>query len=162
MFINTEPDGTGTPRVLHGNDDGDLLEAWYASLSAEETADDSDKTFTVPTDYEWEVQAVLVEMTTTSTAGDRQLVVEFQDGSSDVVGQVRAGAVQAASLTRYYQFGQGLADLTAFRDTDYLMTPLPKVVLPAGFQVRILDKAAVDAAADDMIVQLMKVARKVA
>jgi len=58
-------------------------------------------------------------------------------------------------------FGSALADLVVFRDTDYLMTPLPPIVLEAGDIVRIYDNNAVAAAADDMIVQMQIAARTV-
>ena len=104
---------------------------------------------------------IWVELTTTATAGDRQIVVQLQDAANDVIGEWRAGAVQAASLTRNYIFAPANADLTAFRDTDWIMTPFPPtIILPAGFQVRVYDNNAVDAAADDMVVQLM-VARRI-
>jgi len=137
------------------------LDSWRADLQSDETADDSDKTFTVPASTEWQILWIWVELTTTATVGDRQIVIEIQDSGADVIGQVRAGAVQAASLTRYYMFGSALADLVVFRDTDYLMTPLPPIVLEAGDIVRIYDNNAVAAAADDMIVQMQIAARTV-
>lgn len=137
-------------------------DTWTPSLQADETADDSDKTFTVPADTEWQLLSIWVEYTSTATAGTRQLVVEIQDSSNDVIGQIRAGATQAASLTYYYQFAAGMADLTAVRDTDYLMCPLPPTwILPAGYKVRVYDNNAIDAAADDMIVQMIVAGRSV-
>lgn len=133
---------------------------WEIVTVPDETADDSDKTLTVPTGYEYQVLWIWIELTTTATVGDRQLQVDLRDAADDVIGQVRVGAVQAASLTRYYMLGPALSDLGAFRDTDYLMTPLPPTVfLPAGYDIRIFDNNAVAAAADDMVVQ-MQVARR--
>jgi len=140
------------------------LDSWRVSLVADETADDSDKViYTVPADTEAQVLWIWVELTSTATAGDRQLVIEIQDVANDVIGQFRAGAVQAASLTRYYQFGASMADLQAFRDTDYLMTPLPPgLILLEGDQVRVYDNNAVDAAADDMVCQMQLATRSIA
>lgn len=126
------------------------------SLQVDEDADDSDKTLSVPTGSIWQVLWVWVELASTATVGDRQMQIDFRDDSDDVIAEVRAGAVQAASLTRKYLFAPGNADLAAFRDTDYLMTPIPPTLfLPAGFDIRIYDNNAVDAAADDMVVQAM-------
>jgi len=95
-------------------------------------------------------------LTTSATVGNRQLAVQFLDSASDVIGGIVVGAVQAESTTRNYIIGVGLPDLTAFRDTDFLMTPLPENLrLPAGYQVRIYDNKAIDAAADNMIVQML-------
>jgi hypothetical protein len=163
-----------TPRSL---DDGDvgaiaidadgrtLVNAgWTPSLQAEETVDDSDKTFTVPASTEWEIMTIWVELISTATVGNRVISVEIQDGSSDVVLRIDAGAVQAASLTRYYIFASWNADLTAFRgaSSNLLMIPFPPgLVLPATYKVRIYDSAAVDAAADDMVLQMIVKARTV-
>lgn len=127
-----------------------------ASLQSEVTANDSDKTFTVPTGKSWGINSVYVKLVTTATVGNRQVEVKITDGSDNELLTIRAGAVQAASLTRFYNFAAGLPDLTAFRDTDALSNPLPtQLVLPAGYKVRVFDKAAADAAADDMDVRIL-------
>ena len=139
-----------------------VSDAWTPTLRADETANDSDKTLTVGASTEEQVLWIWVELTTTATVGDRQIVVELQDSDADVIGQWRAGQVQAASLTRYYCFAPSNADLLAFRDTDYLMTPFPpSVILPAGYIIRVYDNNAVDAAADDMVIQCMVARRSV-
>lgn len=131
-------------------------DVWTVALQADETLNDSDKEIEVTAGQLWQVLNLRVEFTSTATVGDRQLVIQWRDGSDDVVGEVRAGVVQAASLTYNYQFGPALADLSAVRDTDWLMTPLPPtLMLPAGYDLRIYDNNAVDAAADDMIIQMM-------
>ena len=59
------------------------------------------------------------------------------------------------------RFAPGLPDLTAFRDTSYLQTPLPpSLILPAGYDVRVYDNNAVDASADDMVVQMVVAERE--
>ena len=136
--------------------------AWVPELQADEALNDSDKTITVPADEEWAIQSIRVELVTTATAGDRQVVVQIRDGADDVIDEVVAGAVQAASLTRNYHFGAGRSDLTAFRDTDHLETPIQPWVLPAGYDLRIFDNNAVDPAADDMVVQTLILKRIVA
>jgi hypothetical protein len=93
--------------------------------------------------------------------GDRQITVQIQDGSADVIAEFRAGIIQAESLTRNYLFAPGVADLTAFRDTDYLSTPIPELILPAAYIIRVYDNAAEDPAADDMIVHLRRGSRAV-
>lgn len=129
------------------------------TLSAEETADDSDKALTVPAGKVWIFQSLRVEFTATATVGNRQVAVQVRDDTADVVFEVVAGAVQAASEARNYHFAPQVADLTAFRDTDFLSTPMPALVLPAGYDIRIFDNNAVDAAADDMIVQALVIQR---
>lgn len=129
---------------------------WTVALEADETANDSDKTITVTAGQLWQVLNIRLEFTTTATANNRQIVIQWRDDGDDVVGEVKAGVTQAASLTYYYEFGPALADLTTLRDSDWIMTPLPPTLfLPAGYNLRIYDNNAVDAAADDLVIQMM-------
>ena len=142
-------DDTGRPKVVLAAN-----QEWTVALVSDEAANDSDKTLTVTAAQLWHLLWIWVELTTTATVGDRQIVIELQDTANDVIFQVRAGVTQAASLTYYYCFAPSMADLTPVRDTDYLMTPLPPtVLLPAAFQIRVYDNNAVAAAADDLIIQ---------
>ncbi len=135
---------------------------WRVSLQSDETADDSDKTFTVPASTEWQILWIWVELVTTVAAGDRQMVIQIQDTGADVIGEIRAGVVQAASLTRNYMFAPAVADLLGFRDTVFLMTPIPPtLILQAGDIVRVYDNAAIAAATDDMVVQMQIASRAV-
>jgi len=159
-----QPDGTHALVVAavgaSGADPVEMADAYTPSLQSDTSADDSDKTFTVPAATIWQVLSLYVAYTSTADVGNRQLVVEVQDGSSNVIGQIRAGVVQAASLTYSYMFAPGLADLTSVRDTTFIMTPLPASwVLPAGYVLRIYDSKAIAAAADDMILRLLIAAR---
>jgi hypothetical protein len=135
---------------------------WSLLLRSDETANDSDKELTVPAGTEQQVLWLWVELATTATVGARQIVVEIQDAANDVVAQWVAGVTQAASLTYNYCFAPGNADLIAVRDSNYIMSPIPPtLVLPAGYGVRVYDNNAVDAAADDMVIQMMVAARAV-
>ena len=152
----------GTIDVTVSDEPVEVVDTWSPLLVADETADDSDKSFTVPANYMYQVLWIWVELTSDANAGNRQMTIELQDDAADVIAQWRAGAVQAASLTRYYCFAPSNADLTAFRDTTFLMTPIPPtVVLPASYVVRVYDSAAISAAGDDMVVQLMVARRAV-
>ena len=139
-----------------------IVDGWEIQLLALEGANDSDKMLTVPsTDY-YQVLWVWIELTSSATVGNRQIVVEFQDSAGDVIGQVRVGQVQAASLTRYYMIAPALADHLAFRDTDYLMTPMPStLILSQSQRLRVYDNNNVDVGGDDMIVQI-QIARRLA
>ena len=155
-FGNTDKEGGGIAYWLLVDDEGRLVVApsFTPGLSAEEAANDSDKSFAVPASTEWIIKSIWVELTTTGTGGDRQMEIQIQDDSADVIMSMRAGLVQAASLTYNYLFAPNIADLTALRDVDYLSTLIPELWLPASYGVRVFDNNAVDAAADDMIVQI--------
>lgn len=157
-FGNTVKDGSGTSYWLLQDADGRLIIADgfdTVSVQSDVTDNDSDKTFTVPASTEWIVKAISITLATSADVGNRQLSVLFTDGSDVRLFEMRPGAVQAASVTRYYQLAPNLPDLTSFRDTDLLTTPIPdNIVLAAGYKVRIYDKAAIAAAADDMHVKM--------
>lgn len=126
---------------------------WTLDHEIDTTANDSDKTFTIPANEEWHVGWIFVDYTASADVGNRQLVIQFLDAATNLIGEVRAGAVIAAEERRYFTFGAGLADLMAFRDTDWLMTPLPVgLLLQTDFDIRVYDNNAVAANADDMSV----------
>lgn len=155
-FINTAKDGSGSNYYQVGDTLGHTLvfEKWEPELQNDESVDDSDKEFEVPADEYWLVQWIYVELTTSADAGNRHLVVHILDAADDIIAQFRHGVVQAASTTRYYMFAPHVADLTAFRDTDYLSTTIPKMKLLSGWKVKIYDEAAIAAGADDMLVHM--------
>ncbi len=135
---------------------------WRVSLINDETANDSDKTFTVPADTEYQILWIWVEFTTGAGA-DRQLEVEIQDTGTDVIATwAIPSVVQGAAITRNYLFAPGVVDLAGFRDTDFISTPIPVAAfLQEGDILRIFDNNVVDVAADDMIVQIQIASRAV-
>lgn len=128
---------------------------WTPATEVSETANDSDKLFTVPVATEWHLFAIHVILISTASPGNRQIAIVVADDSANPIFELAVGAVQADTLTRTYTLAPGLPDLTAFRATDELLTPLPgSLILPAGYTVRVYDSAAIDAAADDMSVYI--------
>ena len=73
-FGNTVKDGSGDSYWLVVDSEGRLVvaPAFILGLSAEESANDSDKSFAVPASTEWIIKSIWVELTTTGTGGDRQ------------------------------------------------------------------------------------------
>ncbi len=128
------------------------------SLQTDTTVNDSDKTFSVPAATEWTIQSIQVNFISTSTAGARQLTIEIQDASSNVIALIKAGVTQIASLTYDYLFAPGVPDITAVRDLT-VMTPMPIMTLLPSYVIRIYDSAVIDAAADDMTMRMLIHAR---
>jgi len=119
------------------------------------TANDSNKTFTVPAGYTYEILYGQVDYTSTATVGNRQILLEILDTDSNVIWDVHAGTVQAASLNRHYSILQGVFRETAFVDGDIQLTiPRKGKILP-GYTIKVYDSAEVDATADDMNVHLV-------
>ncbi len=143
-------------RLIGGTSGGDLYTFAHRTLTTQRdaTANDSDKTFTVPAGRLWWVHYIYVLLVTTATVGTRRIeIILSQDGTNDSYVQTTT-ASQAASLTRHYNFLPGsLADSFFANGTIGLHIPQHTLLPPAG-TVRIHDTAAVDAAADDMTVVL--------
>jgi hypothetical protein len=122
------------------------------------TANDSDKSWTVPGNEQWKLNFAHATLTTTATVGNRLLALRVNDANGNLVFDVTSGALQTASLTRHHQFMQGIFHETAFANGE-IQVPIPAdfYLLP-GYTLRIFDESAIDAAADDMIisVQYMK------
>ena len=124
-------------------------------IQSDEALNDSDKVLSVPSGEIWRILNIHVELVTTATVGNRQMRVEIRDDADDIIGQFSAGAVQAASLTVAYEFMPGVARETAVVDSS-LLVPIPlDLILPGLFDFRVYDQAAVDAAADDMVIQAL-------
>lgn len=140
----------------------DSRESWRISTLSFTTTDDSDTTFTVPANTEYQILSVYVSLTTTSTAGNRQMAVQALDSSDNILIGARARVTQSASLTRVYNFAPGLPNDGGFYDTDYLAVSLPPIFLTAGQKLRVWDKAAIAAAADDMVVRVQIASRSIA
>lgn len=118
-------------------------------------ANDSDKTFTVPTGKAWRLLAASARLATTATVGNRQLDVLVTDAADNLLMKYQAGAVQAASLSRDYHFAPQHPQETGFTNGVMLRALAGDLVIPAGFKVRVFDSAAIDAAADDLTVRLL-------
>jgi len=119
-------------------------------------ANDSDKVvLTVSAQKVVELQMVHIVFTSTATAGNRQINITVRDKNDTLVADFHAGAVQAASLTRHYIAAQGVYRETSFVDGSIHM-PIPQnLMLLPGWDLRVYDSAAVDAAADDMTVDII-------
>jgi hypothetical protein len=121
----------------------------------DDTENENSKDFTVPAGMEWKIHWVHVRYTSTATVGNRQIRMTILDdeGTPRVRFDVHAGAVQAASLERHYEFMQGIYRETSFVD-GALQVPMPHCLrLEPGWTLRIADASDVDAN-DDMVASL--------
>lgn len=129
------PWGKGTPKAVH-----------------DASANDSDKNvLTVPAGKYVVVRGMNVQLGTTATVGNRVLSWRVTRGGI-VYAFGEAGATQAASLTYHYDIAPGLP-LSGVVNASLTM-PMHPLVLIAADVLRVWDSAAVDAAADDMTVDL--------
>jgi len=131
------------------------INGWRLSIVENTNMDSSDKEFVVPPDTELQILWAWIEFTSTATSGSRQVEIQLTDSSNNIIGKWQAGATQSENSTCKYLFGMVVPDLTSFRDSNYLMTPIPSsTFLSVGQKIRIWDNKSIDYLADDMIVRL--------
>lgn len=127
------------------------------------TANDSDKSFTVPEGKIWDLKFVIIEIICTATVGNRILDLSITDGTNVIFTSPPSASITASQYGQLATFRTlGYGGTTARRRLDNingnvnveLDPPLPDLILPAGYVIRARDAAAVDAAADDMTVIL--------
>lgn len=134
-----------------------VMEDWNSTLQGSTTAD-NEVTFAVPADKDWHIMWIWLEYTSGATAGTRQIQVDVRDSGDDIIMSMIPGVTQAESLTYRYLFAPGMADLTAVRDTDYIMSPMPpSIIIPELFDIRIYDMADIqtDTQEDSVVIQMM-------
>lgn len=137
------------------------VEREYAS-DTETTLSDGEQELVVP-DYEmWNVLSIWVEFITSNAgASTRQLRLSIS-GSSMATGAadslnsyltITPGLTQDSALTYYYNFYAGAPDLTAVRDSDVVLTPLPgNLLLRPGHSINVHDVSSADTDGDDLSV----------
>ena len=86
-------------------------------------------TITVPQIAEWRVLGLRFVLVTSSTSANRQVDLVIDDGANTVL-RIEPPAVQAASLTRGYNYGPGLPARTVL--TAEFIAPLPVGLVLAG------------------------------
>lgn len=134
-------------------------DGWQIDTLTWNTINNSNVTFIVPDGEEYQIFSVYVLYASSATVGNRQLVLRALDDSDSPIAAIRTGVVQTASQTRTYQFGPGLAQDAAFRDTDYASVAMMPIVLKAGQKLQIYDRAAIAATEDDLVIQV-QIARR--
>jgi hypothetical protein len=112
-------------------------------------------TLTIPAGSNWKVLWMTVVYTSGAAVGNRQLRGKLTTAADVEIRDIHAGAVQAASLVRHYEFLPGTYRETAFIDGS-IQIPFPTgFVLPAGYKMVIYDSTNVSAA--DTITYSMQV-----
>lgn len=122
------------------------------------TANDSDKTVTVPTGKIYELFSICADLVATATVGSRLLEVLIQDPDAKPIYRslgVPVTASQNGSLNIWRSNGLSNTLLrkcitTGNAPNACVNDSMPLMFLMAGSTIRIRDSAAIDAAADDM------------
>jgi len=129
------------------------------------TANDSDKTYTVPEGKVWDIKMILSQLNATAVAGNRFLGIYINNPAgaaiivptttaaiaANVVGGARMyfGSPFASNTTVYNRLDTPLTNVTVAKTLGEATT-----LLTAGCTVRVWDVSAIDPAADDLTVVL--------
>lgn len=120
-------------------------------------ANDSSKSYTVPTGKMWFLKHLQALLSCTAVVGDRHLEVKITDGAN-LIFQSEYITLQASQIGRIVMI-PGMARATGISvwgDTSAKgnLFTLPDIVMRDGWVLTVGDLSAVDAAADDLTVDL--------
>ena len=121
------------------------------------TANDSDKSFTVPAGKLWEMRGIHVLISNSATVGNRALQVRVAPDGVNYITLGNGGNVAASATGALIGSFAGCGDDSTILIngvSNAQVLPMMPMILPAGAIIRVLDATAVDAAADDMTVVL--------
>lgn len=97
----------------------------------------------------WLVKSVTCQFISDGTAGNRLFFVRLSNSLDNTVFERGVGAVQAASLTRFYGLGPGMDPETAFVGGG-LVSPMPETLLGPLGTVRVGDQNNISPAGDSV------------
>jgi len=135
------------------------------AVFSDEALNDSDKTFDVAVDvgpagiiHSVHVVGIRVEFTTSLTVGTRTFRMEVMDNAGDLIYvQILNSNLDVSDVggsvagTQNWDMVPGATYVDGTEAREYLP---PDLWLKENWQIRIYDSAAIDAAADDMIVHI--------
>lgn len=118
------------------------------------TTNNSDKSFIVPSNEIWKINYARAVFTTDATVGNRLIALEIKDDGSTKMVSCPAGSTQAASLTKIYQFLQGISrtsDLVEINSDIQVSLPMDCYLEP-GWRLGFVDLNAIAPTTDDLTV----------
>jgi len=113
--------------------------------------------FNVPPREAWHILSLWVEATASDTVATRAIRLIVRDLDDDTIMEIAPGVTYTASQQRDFLFAPGAPDLTAARDSDLIMTPIPAgMILPPGWDITIVEQSSGDTTDSDILLtQLM-------
>lgn len=94
----------------------------------------ADWSVSVPTRARWRLENINAQLVTAAAPSNREAVVVLDDGIN-VLATIPSGVTQVASTTVQYSYFQG-ATRGAGAQSPHVITPLPFVLLGAGWRIR--------------------------
>ncbi len=114
---------------------------------------DSNKTLTMP-DGHWRVESIRIEYTATGDAGNRLMEIRYLDKDGNIVWATELLPAYVASDVRITNFSPSDRLLAAV-DAGNEGSQHCAAAVPSGGSIQVLDVAAIQAAADDMVVRVV-------
>lgn len=154
-FINTNKTGQGTAYWPLSDDGGrQVVRNQWTTIESEieETANDQSKDFTVPTGEWWHIRHVYVDYTADNTVGDRRILLEVVDGSSNTLLSIGLTENFSASENLKLIFANGMSDAAVANGQAKIS--IPDLILPEGYILRLRESLAADVD-DDMSVYVL-------
>ncbi len=124
-------------------------------LQSDTDPNNSDKTIIVPDNKIWKIITIRLKMSTTGTSGNRHLLVTFTDDNSNEIFRLQAEPSHSSSRIRYYSLFNGAAKNPTVGSANTFSEPLPNIILPPGFGIRIYDYATIDPTGDDLEIHIL-------
>lgn len=124
-------------------------------LTSDSTLNDSDKSIEVPSGKVWEILSLRIEYTATATVGSRTVEVRVRDDNDDVVWATEITTDFVASDVMVVNLSPGAPTVAPVDSGDEGSQHVAALFLNSGWDVQVIDTAAVDAAADDMVLHLV-------
>src|SRR3990167_3062176 len=132
----------------------------YTSREGPDTYDNVGAQFTVPDLEVWHVLSLWLEYTASDSVATRSIRIIVQDDTDDVIFEIAPGVTVTASQQRDFAFFPGAPDLTAARDTDLIMTPLPGgLVLRPGWDLVVSELSSGDTSDSEIILTQLTYAK---
>jgi len=137
--------------AVNMKEEGDLR------LIQDNTENEDDKTFTVPTGKKWEVEAGHIRWKADATVGDRGMLLEIQDSAGFYLWITERQTDIAASATGWFNLNKASATPSVdTQTTTFQNIPFPcGVWLPAGATIRISESGGGVSAGDDVYISLI-------
>ena len=145
----------------HATDVGSVDGPGALILNVSEGLDDTDLTITVPTGARARPISFYAEYTATSTAGTRLIAMNLRDSANDIIYEATEQTL-TASQTGRAMYAPGIGSQVVVGGSgapdsvnSALHTSIPPWQLPAGYNLRVFDRAGIAEGFDDLKLELL-------
>ena len=134
---------TGNPYLVTTSTTSNLKAVSHESYTST-TANDIDKTRTIPSGQRWLIKSVYADYTPGTTGADRYVEATYTDSAGNILAKSTTSTTMVKTTQRFIEFAPGNAHSTG--QGSVITAPLPEGALTAGQKIRV---RAVNAVATD-------------